>query len=134
MFRSRFPELEEVAVERTWSGPISISLDFLPSIGRTGKGQNIYYAIGCAGHGVAMMSHLGAQLAGMVLHGEPGPAALTTRRRIPMPPEPIRWLVAKGIMRGLAALDRRTDSRAQPRAGKEPAALEEAEREPAETV
>ena len=134
MFRSRFPELEEVAVERTWSGPISISLDFLPSIGRTGKGQNIYYAIGCAGHGVAMMSHLGAQLAGMVLHGEPGPAALTTRRRIPMPPEPIRWLVAKGIVRGLAALDRRTDSRAQPRAGTEPAALEEAEREPAETV
>jgi hypothetical protein len=80
------------------------------------------------------VSHLGAQLAGMVLHGEPGPAALMTRRRIPMPPEPIRWLVAKGIMRGLAALDRRTDSRAQPRAGKEPAALEEAEREPAETV
>jgi gamma-glutamylputrescine oxidase len=91
------------------------------------------YAIGCAGHGVAMMS-LGAQPAGMVLHGEPGPGALTTRRRIPMPPEPIRWLVAKGIMRGLAALDRRPDSRAQPRAGKEPAALEEAEREPAETV
>jgi hypothetical protein len=37
-------------------------------------------------------------------------------------------------MRGLAALDRRTDSRAQLRAGKEPAALEEADREPAETV
>ncbi len=98
MFRARFPELSDVAVERTWSGPISISLDFLPSIGRTGKGENIYYAIGCAGHGVAMMSHLGTQLAGMVLRGEPGPAALTTRRRIPMPPEPFRWLVAKGLI------------------------------------
>jgi glycine/D-amino acid oxidase-like deaminating enzyme len=115
MFRSRFPELAEVAVERTWSGPISISLDFLPSIGRTGQAKNIHYALGCAGHGVAMMSHLGAKLAGMVLRGEPGPEALVTRRRIPMPPEPLRWAVATGLMQALEAVDRRTDRRAQPR-------------------
>jgi glycine/D-amino acid oxidase-like deaminating enzyme len=133
MFRARFPELSDLAVERYWSGPIAISLDFLPSIGRTGRGDNIYYAIGCAGHGVAMMSHLGTQLAGMVLRSEPGPAALTTRRRIPMPPEPFRWLVAKGIMRALEALDRRTDRRAQPRPGKATAAAREKERESAET-
>jgi gamma-glutamylputrescine oxidase len=78
MFRARFPELPDVRGERNWSGPISMSLDFLPSIGRTGKGENLYFAIGCAGHGVAMMSHLGTQLAGMVLRGEPGPTALTT--------------------------------------------------------
>ena len=115
MFHARFPELPDLVVERTWSGPIAISLDFLPSIGRTGSGDNIFYAIGCAGHGVAMMSHLGTQLAGMVLRGEPGPTALTTRRRIPMPPEPFRWLVAKGIISALEALDRRTDGKAQPR-------------------
>ena len=31
MFRSRFPELPDVRVERNWSGPIAMSLDFLPS-------------------------------------------------------------------------------------------------------
>jgi len=134
MFRARFPELPDVAVERYWSGPIAISLDFLPSIGRTGKGDNIYYAIGCAGHGVAMMSHLGTRLAGMVLRGEPGPAALTTRRRIPVPPEPFRWVVARGIMRALEALDRRTDRLAQPRPDKATAAVREEEKEPAETL
>jgi glycine/D-amino acid oxidase-like deaminating enzyme len=115
MFRSRFPELSDVAVERCWSGPIALSLDFLPSIGRTGRSERILYAIGCAGHGVAMMSHLGTRLAAMALRGEPGPPALTDRRRIPLPPEPFRWLVAKGIISSLEALDRRTDRRAQPR-------------------
>jgi hypothetical protein len=33
-----------------------------------------------------------------------------------MPPEPFRWGVAKGIIRGLEAVDRRTDRRAEPRA------------------
>jgi len=117
MFNARFPELGAVRVERCWSGPIALSLDFLPSIGRTGSYQNLLYAIGCAGHGVGMMSLLGTKLAGMVLRGEPGPEPLTTRRRIPLPPEPFRWTVATGIMRALEAIDRRTDRRAQPRSG-----------------
>jgi gamma-glutamylputrescine oxidase len=116
MFRSRFPELPDVAIERNWSGPIAISLDFLPSIGRTGKAGKIVHSIGYAGHGVAMASHLGTLAAGMVLRGEPGPSVLTDRRRIPLPPEPFKWLVAKGIIGALEALDRRTDRRTQPRA------------------
>ena len=115
MFHSRFPELAEVALDRCWSGPIALSLDFLPSIGRTGKDDSLFYAIGCAGHGVAMMSLLGTKLAGMVLRGEPGPEPLVSRRRIPLPPEPFRWTVATGIMRAHEAMDRRTDRRAQPR-------------------
>jgi gamma-glutamylputrescine oxidase len=118
MFRSRFPELTDVRIERNWSGAISMSLDFLPQTGRTGKGENLFYAIGCAGHGVAMMSHLGTQLAGMVLRGEPGPTALASRRRIPLPPEPFRWPVARAIIGALEALDRRTDRQAEPRPGK----------------
>jgi gamma-glutamylputrescine oxidase len=115
MFRSRFPELPDVPVERNWSGPIAMSLDFLPSIGRTGKSGKIVYSLGYAGHGVAMASHLGTLAAGMVLRGEPGPGALTGRRRIPLPPEPFKWLVAKGIIGALGGLDRRTDKRARPR-------------------
>jgi gamma-glutamylputrescine oxidase len=90
-----------------------LALDFLPSIGRTGKTGKIVYSLGYAGHGVAMASHLGTVAAGMVLRGEPGPAALTRRRRIPLPPEPFRWLVAKGIIGALEALDRRSDRQAR---------------------
>ena len=115
MFHSRFPELEDVEVERCWSGPIALSLDFLPSIGRTGKGERILYAVGCAGHGVAMMSFLGNRLAAMAMRDEPAPPALAERRRVPLPPEPFRWPLAKGIIATLEALDRRTDRRAEPR-------------------
>ena len=100
MFRARFPELADVAVARCWSGPIAMALDFLPCIGRTGKKGNVVYSLGYAGHGVAMASHLGTLAAGMVLRGEPGPAPLVQRRRIPLPPEPLRWLLAQGIIRG----------------------------------
>jgi glycine/D-amino acid oxidase-like deaminating enzyme len=115
MFRSRFPELREVAIERFWSGPIMLALDFLPKIGRTGRSARIVYSFAYAGHGVAMASHLGTLAAGMVLRGEPGPAALVERHRIPMPPEPLRWLVARGIIGALETIDRRHDRRAQPR-------------------
>ncbi|MGH2957337.1 MAG: NAD(P)/FAD-dependent oxidoreductase [Solirubrobacterales bacterium] len=120
MFRSRFGELSDVRVERNWSGPIAMPLDFLPCIGRTGRAGKIVYSLGYAGHGVAMASHLGTLAAGMVLRGEPGPAPLVSRRRVPLPPEPFRWLVAKAIIGALEAVDRRTDSRAQPRAPKPP--------------
>ena len=40
MFRARFPELADVAVERCWSGPIAMTLDFLPAIGRSGRHDN----------------------------------------------------------------------------------------------
>ena len=70
---------------------------------------------------------LGTLLVGMVLRGESGPEALTIRRRIPMPPEPLRWAVAQGLMRSLQALDRRTDRRARPRARRAPQLSEETE-------
>jgi gamma-glutamylputrescine oxidase len=115
MFRSRFPELADVAVERCWSGPIALALDFLPCIGRTGEGR-VVHSVGYAGHGVAMASHLGTITAGMVLRGEPGPKVLTERRRVPLPPEPLRWALAKGIITTLEAIYRRHDARAEPRA------------------
>jgi len=115
MFRSRFPELGDVAIERYWSGPIAISLDFLPSIGRIGKRRRIVYSLGYAGHGIGMASHLGTLATGMVLRGDPPPAAIADRRRIPLPPEPIRSLLARGIISTLEAIDRRHDRRAQPR-------------------
>ncbi len=116
MFRARFPELGDVAVERHWSGPIAMTLDFLPAIGRGGRDDNVLFGIGYNGHGIAQASYVGTLLAKMASGEDPGHPELLRRRRPPMPPEPLRSLWARGILAALGFLDRRTDRRAQPRA------------------
>jgi gamma-glutamylputrescine oxidase len=120
MFRARFPELSDVAVERCWSGPIAMTLDFLPAIGRAGRRDNVLFGIGYNGHGIAQASYVGTLLAKMATGEDPGNPELLRRRRLPMPPEPLRWLGARGILAALGALDRRTDRRAQPRESSQP--------------
>ncbi len=112
-FRARFPELVELPLARFWSGPIAIPLDFLPAVGRTGQHANVYYALGYAGHGVAQASYLGAALAELMA-GRAGPADLLAHRsRIPLPPEPLRWLVFKALTGILGLLDARLDRAAR---------------------
>jgi gamma-glutamylputrescine oxidase len=115
MFRTRFPELSDVAVERFWSGPIAMTLDFLPAIGRGGKHGNVLFGIGYNGHGVAQASYVGTLLAKLARGEDPGHPELLRRRRLPMFPEPLRTPMARGILGALRFLDRRTDRRAQPR-------------------
>lgn len=114
-FRARFPELHDVEFEHHWSGPLAFPFNFLPSMGRAGRGDNVYYAMGCVGHGVAMTSHLGTLAAGMVLGESDGPEVLSARRRIPLPPEPLLWLSVHAIAGTLNTMDRVTDRRAKPR-------------------
>ena len=115
MFRDRFPELPDLAVDCFWSGPIAITLDFLPAMGRARRHPGLLYSVGYAGHGVALASYAGHRLAGMALGEDPGPAELVARRRIPMPPEPLMTAGARGLISAFTALDRRTDRRAQRR-------------------
>jgi gamma-glutamylputrescine oxidase len=117
MFRARFPELADVAVERSWSGPIAMTLDFLPAIGRTTAHGNVLFAIGYNGHGVAQASYAGILLARIAAGEDPGHPELLGRRRWSMPPEPLRSPLARAVLAALRAVDRRTDRRAQPRAG-----------------
>jgi glycine/D-amino acid oxidase-like deaminating enzyme len=118
MFHDRFPELADLDVERCWSGPIAMTLDFLPAIGRSGHHDNVLFGIGYNGHGVAQASYAGTLLAKMASGEDPGHPELLRRRRLPMPPEPLRSLWARGILAALRAVDRRTDRRAQPRPGR----------------
>ncbi|MCZ6713648.1 MAG: FAD-binding oxidoreductase [Deltaproteobacteria bacterium] len=108
-FRARFPELAELRIAHFWSGPIAIPLNFLPAVGRTGRYRNVYYALGYAGHGVAQASYLGAALADYMAE-RPGPADLFAERsRIPLPPEPLRWLTFRGLTALFGVLDSRLD-------------------------
>jgi glycine/D-amino acid oxidase-like deaminating enzyme len=116
MFRRRFPELADVPVERCWSGPIAMTPDFLPAIGRGGRHDNVLFGIGYNGHGVAQASYAGTLLAKIASGEDPGHLELLGRRRLRMAPEPLRSLGMRAILATLASLDRRTDRRAQPRA------------------
>jgi glycine/D-amino acid oxidase-like deaminating enzyme len=108
-FRGRFPALRHVAVTHRWGGPIAVALDFLPAVGVTGAYRNVYYSAGYAGHGIAMASYAGTMIADLMLGRDGAGRALWGRRSVPMPPEPLRWLVAQGLVAAFGAVDRRVD-------------------------
>jgi hypothetical protein len=92
-----------------------MTLDFLPAIGRTGRHDNVLFGIGYNGHGVAQASYAGTLLAKLASGEDPGHPEVLRRRRVPMPPEPLLFPLARGILAGLGYIDRRTDRKAQPR-------------------
>ncbi|GAC1673393.1 MAG: FAD-binding oxidoreductase [Candidatus Acidiferrum sp.] len=62
-----YPQLRETKVEYVWGGTIDFTLDVMP---HAGKLDDMYVALGFAGHGVAAATWLGTKLAGMIC-GEP---------------------------------------------------------------
>jgi glycine/D-amino acid oxidase-like deaminating enzyme len=42
----KFPFLKDIKVTHQWGGRVGITFDFLPSIGRTGRYENVYHSIG----------------------------------------------------------------------------------------
>jgi glycine/D-amino acid oxidase-like deaminating enzyme len=61
-----FPQLRDAAVEYAWGGAIDFTFDMLPHAGRL---DGIHYALGYAGHGVAMATYLGACMADVITTG-----------------------------------------------------------------
>jgi gamma-glutamylputrescine oxidase len=95
-----FPALAGISFETTWSGLVDCSVDFSPSVGRTGKFQNIYYGLGYSGHGVNMTSLFGRIIADLergadeTWKGFP----FVNRRLFYLPNEPFRWLGAQASL------------------------------------
>jgi glycine/D-amino acid oxidase-like deaminating enzyme len=54
-----FPELSGVPVEYAWGGQVAFTVDQMPHAGRL---DGLHYALGYAGHGVAMATWLGARM------------------------------------------------------------------------
>lgn len=111
MMRSRFPEIAAVPIARSWTGPIAFNLNFLPWIGRSDDGA-VSWGVGFAGHGIALGTLAGVWLARLACDEQAGVPELTEARRLRMPPEPLRGLIARGLITGLEWMDRRTDRRA----------------------
>ena len=55
------PQLAQAKIDYAWGGTLGFTFDLLPHAGQTRAG--LHYALGCGGHGVAMLSHLGACMA-----------------------------------------------------------------------
>lgn len=58
-----FPQLRDVAIEYAWGGTLDAAFDLMP---HAGEHQGMHYALGYAGHGVALASYLGALLAAQI--------------------------------------------------------------------
>jgi len=71
---SVFPRLRSAAVDHVWWGKLGFTVDHLPHLGQR---NGIYYAAGYCGHGVALATHLGGKLAGLILGAAAGQTAFS---------------------------------------------------------
>ncbi|MBX9665411.1 FAD-binding oxidoreductase [Novosphingobium sp.] len=109
LFALRFPELPDVGIESFWGGWIGLTLDFLPLHGSNARGT-VFHGLGYNGHGIAQATYAGPMLADQVLGRSNAEVELFQRRLFPLPPEPLRWLVIKGITATLDRVDNRVDA------------------------
>jgi glycine/D-amino acid oxidase-like deaminating enzyme len=58
-----YPQLRNSKIEYAWGGTLDFCFDTMPHAGQT---DGIYYALGYAGHGVAMSTYMGTKLAGVI--------------------------------------------------------------------
>jgi glycine/D-amino acid oxidase-like deaminating enzyme len=61
-----YPQLRDARIEHAWGGTLDVAFDMMPHAGQI---DGLHYAIGYAGHGVAMATYLGTLL-GACLAGE----------------------------------------------------------------
>jgi glycine/D-amino acid oxidase-like deaminating enzyme len=63
-----YPQLRDVKVEYVWGGTLDFAFDIMP---HAGEMDGIHYAVGYAGHGVAMATWQGQQMAKMIAGEKP---------------------------------------------------------------
>ncbi len=61
-----FPQLKNTELEYAWGGTLDFAFDQMPHAGQI---EGIYYALGFAGHGVALGTQLGMRVAHAILDG-----------------------------------------------------------------
>ena len=77
-----FPQLRDAKVEYAWGGTLDFCFDTMPHAGRR---DGIHYALGYAGHGVAMATYLGTEVAALIGGAPPE----TPFGEIPFPGAPL---------------------------------------------
>jgi glycine/D-amino acid oxidase-like deaminating enzyme len=67
-----WPALRDVRITHAWKGYVAMTGDKLAHIGQR---DGVFYALGCNGNGVALMSYLGQRIARTLLHLDAAPGA-----------------------------------------------------------
>jgi glycine/D-amino acid oxidase-like deaminating enzyme len=96
-----YPQLADVAVERSWSGPVDRTLAGLPLFGDLDGHRDIHYGVGWSGTGV-VQSRLGGHILASLTLGSDDEwtrSGLVDQPVYAYPPEPVRFLGAH-IVRG----------------------------------
>jgi len=63
-----YPQLRDAKVEYVWGGTLDFAFDIMP---HAGEMNGVYYALGYAGHGVAMATWQGQKMAELISGGKP---------------------------------------------------------------
>lgn len=89
-----FPALADVEPAACWTGLLDLTFDRAPSIGVTGEGRNVYYALGYSGHGIVLGVVAGRVIADLIAGDDESWRTLPfVQRSMPrIPPEPLRWV------------------------------------------
>ena len=64
-----YPQLRDTKVEYAWGGTLDFCFDIMPHAGQL---DGIYFAVGYAGHGVAMATYQGQKMAEWIAEGAGG--------------------------------------------------------------
>ena len=117
--REWFPALEGARFTHAWGGPLAMPRDWMPTMSYD-PSQGIATARGYTGQGVATANLSGRTLADLILGRRTGITRLPTVNHgsRPWEPEPLRWLGARYVQRGLMKVDDHAERTGEPPTGK----------------
>jgi glycine/D-amino acid oxidase-like deaminating enzyme len=81
-----YPQLSDTKIDYVWGGTLDFAFDIMPHAGQM---DGMYYAVGYAGHGVAMATYQGQKIAELILSGESGDKPDNPFVGIPFPGAPL---------------------------------------------
>ncbi|CAA9420637.1 MAG: Glycine/D-amino acid oxidases (deaminating) [uncultured Rubrobacteraceae bacterium] len=117
--REWFPALEGARFTHAWGGPLAMPRDWMPTMSYDPV-EGVATARGYTGQGVATANLSGRTLADLILGRDTHVTRLPTVNHKPRPwePEPLRWLGARYVQRGLMRVDDRAERTGKPPTGK----------------
>jgi glycine/D-amino acid oxidase-like deaminating enzyme len=119
MAREWFPVLEGARFTHAWGGPLAVPRDWMPTMSYD-PSEGVATARGYTGQGVATANLSGQTLADLILRRDTAVTGLPSVNHEPRSwePEPLRWLGARYVQRGLAKVDDRAEQTGKPPTGK----------------
>jgi glycine/D-amino acid oxidase-like deaminating enzyme len=114
-----FPALEDARFTHAWGGPLAMPRDWMPTMSYD-TSEGVATARGYTGQGVATANLSGRTLADLILGRDTAVTGLPSVNHEPRSwePEPLRWLGARYVQRGLAKVDDHAEQTGKPPTGK----------------